>query len=263
MSILPSIYRRVYHRFEGHNLRRFKIIRELNKKIQSKLKSDFAIVQGSKMYLGKNDNYNLSIYGVYEPRETELVKNEIKKGNTVIDIGASIGYYTLLFSQLVGETGKVFGFESSHLRFPILKKNVILNGYANIILENKAVSNTNGEAVIFGEQSKTITLNNYFQNKDKRIDFIKMDVEGHEKHVFEGMTDILAENHNLKILFEYHPQTLAEYNTNPRDLLELVESAGFKMYDILQNNKLVGSDELFSSYPNKINTSTNILCLRH
>jgi len=179
MGITSTIYRVLFEKSQGHNLRRFKIVRNLNSKIQSRIKSDLAVVQGSKMYLGKGDNYNLSIFGIYEPKETQLVKDQIHEDNNVLDLGSSIGYYTLLFSRLIGKNGKVFSFESNSKKFKILQENVQKNEYTNVILENKAVSNKNGEAIIFNEKATTITLDSYFRDKELRIDFIKMDIEGH------------------------------------------------------------------------------------
>ncbi len=262
MNIISTIYVNIVNKLKGHQLRKYKIVRELNKIIQTRIKSNFGIVQGSKMHFGDGDNYNLSIFGVYEPKETELVKKEIKKGNIVLDLGASIGYYTLLFSKLVGSQGKVYAFESNYDRFDILKKNVRINKYINVVLENKAVSNKNGEAIIFHQKAQTIKLDDYFKTKtDKHIDFIKMDIEGHEKHAFEGMKEILSKNPKIKILFEFHPQVLDDYKTKPEELLNILDEMNFQMFDILQD-KLVNSNELLKTYPNEINSSTNILTKR-
>ena len=97
-----SIYKFLVSRLRGHHLRRYGMIRKLNNKVQTIVKSDYAMVQGSKMFLDKGDPSHLSIFGVYEPNETELVKQIVQKNQTVIDIGSSIGYYTLLCSRLVG-----------------------------------------------------------------------------------------------------------------------------------------------------------------
>lgn len=259
MNISSALYHIIVNLLKGHELRKFKIVKKLNEQIQSRIKSDFAIIHNSKMYLGDIDNYNLSIFGVYEPKETELVKKEIKKNDIVLDLGASIGYYTLLFSQLVGNQGKVYAFESNSERFHILKENVRINEYKNIILENKAVSNKNGEAIIFHQKAQTVTIDDYFGTKNQHIDFIKMDVEGHEKHVFEGMKKILRMNPKIKILFEFHPQVLADYNTKPKELLKILDELNFQMFDILQE-KFIKTDEFLKTYPNKKNSSTNILC---
>jgi len=262
MRITTSIFRIVTQKFSGHRLRRFKIIREFYNKLLPKLRSNFAIVQESKMFLGE-DHFNLSIYGIYEPRETKLLKQEIRKGDTVIDIGASIGYYTLLFSRLVGENGRVFAFESNPDDFDLLKKNVLLNDYKNIIVENKAVSNRNGESVIYRNKAKTIRLDDYFHlGNETKIDFIKMDIEGHEKHAFEGMENILQKNKTLKIMVEFNPQAILDYKILPKELLEIIENNGFKMFDILQDCKPISSQQLLETYPNSINPSTNIFCKR-
>ncbi len=104
------------------------------------LKSNFAEVQGQKMFLDKKDVLGLSINGVYEPLETKLVRKEVKKSDVVLDIGANIGYYTLILAKLVGKKGRVFAFEPDPTNFALLKKNISINGYKNVILVPKAVA---------------------------------------------------------------------------------------------------------------------------
>ena len=140
MNLGASIYSKVAKKLRGRGLRKYKFLNDFNQKIQAGVKSDFAVVQESKMYLGVRDHYNLSIDGFYEPKETELVKREVKKGNIVIDVGASIGYYTLLLSRLVGNSGKVFAFEPFENRIEILKQNIDINDYSNITIEKKIIS---------------------------------------------------------------------------------------------------------------------------
>ena len=101
------------------------------------------------MFLDSVDSLRLSFNGVYEPCETEFVMNEIKKGDVVLDIGANIGYYTLIFARLVGEEGKVFAFEPDPENFALLKKNVEINGYHNVVLVQKAISNKTGKIRLF------------------------------------------------------------------------------------------------------------------
>jgi len=88
-------------------------------------------VLGHKMYLDDLDTLHLAINGIWEPLETNLIKNKIKEGDIVLNIGANIGYYTLLIARLVGSNGKVFAFEPDLNNFKILKKNIEINNYKN------------------------------------------------------------------------------------------------------------------------------------
>jgi len=127
----------------------FPPVRLLTRFLVTNLKANTAEVDGHIMYLDENDSLKLSIVGVFEPRETELVKREVKKGDTVLDIGANIGYYTLIFARLVGDTGKVYAFEPEPRNFEILKKNVETNGYKNVVLVNGAVSDSDTPLRLF------------------------------------------------------------------------------------------------------------------
>ena len=77
------------------------------------------------MFLDKGDNLGLSINHIYGESDTKIVKKLIKNGDVVLDIGANIGYYTLIFAKLVGNSGKVFAFEPEPENFKILQKNIL------------------------------------------------------------------------------------------------------------------------------------------
>ena len=89
----------------------------------SSLKTNFTDMQGSKMYLNKLFR-EVSHAGIWEPFETKIVKKLVQRGDVAVDIGANIGYYTLLFSRLVKLSGKVFAFEPEPANFSLLKKNI-------------------------------------------------------------------------------------------------------------------------------------------
>jgi len=229
-------------------LEKYPILQSINRSIMSKIKPNFVNVNGNKIYLDSKDLLSLSINPIHEENETNLVKKEVKKDNIVIDIGASIGYYTLLFAQLVGKNGKVFAFEPEQKNFELLKKNVEVNGYNNIILINKAVSNNTGKKkflvtdngqhrIVKNGSTNTnieveiISLDDFFKDFDQKIDFIKIDAEGSEYFILEGMKKILKENDHLKIMTELNPTFLREIGIEPIEYAKKLVKNGFKLYD--------------------------------
>src|SRR3990167_6694466 len=87
--------------------------------------------------------------GQYEPYESKLLIKNIKDGDIVIDVGANIGYYTLLFAKKVGENGKVFAFEPDSASFAILEKNIKDNKFRNVEAFNIALSDKQEDLSLF------------------------------------------------------------------------------------------------------------------
>ena len=81
-------------------------------------KTNETVVNGYKMLLDKNDVMHFSLFN-YEPIETEIVKTNVKKNDIVVDVGANIGYYTLLMAK---NTASVFSYEPEPQNFSLLKK---------------------------------------------------------------------------------------------------------------------------------------------
>lgn len=230
-------------------------------------RSDFVKVQEHDMYLHPG-NEDYSLYGVYGELDTEIVKREINKGDIVVDVGASIGYFTLIFAREVGEEGHVFAFEPRPERFELLKKNIAINGYENVTLEQMAVMNKNGETsfhysknektgfkLIVSEQQKneiaektickTIRLEDYFRDKNllDKIKFVKSDVDGPEFSVLKSLGSIL-ENKSLKIFFEWDVDYIKTAGDDPEEILELLYKNNFKIYSPdFKNNKYFEVDK--------------------
>ena len=234
-------------------------------------------VNGYKMLLDEYDDMQISLRP-YEPIETEIVKTHVEKNNIVVDIGANIGYYTLLMAL---NQAKVFSYEPEPKNFKLLQKNVNLNNFSsNVKLYNKAVSNYNGFSKLFlakGAPGMHTLSNNRFDsnsidvnlinrrlgttpflefinkveqkirkpiviaaamqdmsnvanivvevtklNLDK-IDFAKIDVEGHELHVLEGMKILPT-----KILIEFNPLYLQASGKNYNDFFHFIEKFTIK-----------------------------------
>src|SRR5262245_590665 len=106
-------------------------------------------VFGHRMYLDKLDSLQLSLRKVYEPIETRLVMDLVKPNQVVLDIGANIGYYTLIFSKLVGPGGRVYAFEPHPTNFSLLDRNVQTNGYKNATVVRKAVADATGSLKLY------------------------------------------------------------------------------------------------------------------
>jgi FkbM family methyltransferase len=281
-KILFLVYRKVAKILSGHGIGRFYPVMVVNNFIVSRLRPSFAEVDGHKMLCGSGGI--IVSLGIYEPLETEIVKKEVKKGDVVLDLGANIGYYTLIFAKLVGEEGKVFAFEPEPTNFSLLKKNVEINGYKNVVLIQKAASNITGETRLYlsednevnhriydsydGRQSIEIEatrLDDYFKNYNGKIDFIKMDIQGAEGRAIQGMSNLLKKNYNVKIAMEFSPMLLEKFGTAPEECLRLLTEFGFKVFEIAEREKRikpVNIPKLLEIYTSNKKSHTNLLCLR-
>ena len=194
-------------------------------------------VNGYKMYLLKDDpglSRVLAKKGIWEKATTEMVKNTIKPGMTVIDIGANLGYYALLESKLVGPRGKVYAIEPVEQNYETLLKNIELNkahnimpfklaiGSANVAREMLLSCNSNHgtfmDASLFSgfytermekigrdkAQMEMLTLDRFIELQGiEKVDYIRMDVEGYEVEIAKGMTETL-ERFSPQVLMELH-----------------------------------------------------------
>ena len=172
-----------------------------------------------------------------------------KKNDVIIDIGANTGYYALRLSSLVGKDGKIIAIEPDPQTFDALKKNCELNNILNIDFHNIAISNSNGEITFHqsvfhsGTSSlfvnkndnskmnelvvKTTTLDELIKEKYDEIAWIKIDVEGAELAVLKGSLSILRKTKN--IIIEVHEHILKQNNENSNEILEILETSGFKI----------------------------------
>jgi FkbM family methyltransferase len=218
----------------------------------------------------------------YEALSIRIFSNLIKKGDTIIDIGAHHGIYSLIAGTRVGVEGKVFSFEPSPVNNQILQKNVAANRLTDMVsVSAEAVSNKRGRSkFIITEASdncgfsvnpnteaiKTITIavNSLdYAFKDKRIDFIKMDAEGHEIEILEGSNQVLHKNKNIKLLIEFNPKCLRAAGHNPLELLELLRTKyDFDLFFIDDTTNKVSKSEPIQTTIDKIGDKyANLLCV--
>ena len=162
------------------------------------------------------DNVSTALYlnGCFEADDSKALIESLNKGDTFIDIGAHIGYYSMLAYRLVGELGKVICFEPTPSTYSLLVKN--LQGKKNVRAENLAVYSiqTNMEFndyglkyMVFNSFKKarlndvdlvanhinvqTTTLDDYCRVNEVKPSFIKIDAESVELHVLQGATETI------------------------------------------------------------------------
>lgn len=251
---------------------KFPLALEINKLLFSVIKPKEIEFYGKKIILDKHDKYQLSFRDYQIPK---IVINSIKNGQTIIDVGASIGIYTIFFAKMVGNTGKVYAFEPEPRNFELLKKNIKINGFKNVILENKAVSNVSGFVKIeiannianhriTSDNSKTtfdvpsVSIDDYFKDKSEKIDFIKIDTEGYDGYVLLGAKDTISKNNFIQILTEFHVKFMREAGLEPIDFLQILKKFKMKIID-LANGELV--DETYIKNFDKMDYySSNFFC---
>ena len=286
IKILFYFYQKGKNLLGGRGLTKYSFVRKVKKYSSSYLQTDYAEVFGNKLFLSKKGlALAISHYGTYEKLEAKVMEEKIKGGNIVVDVGANIGLHTLNMARIVGNTGQVFAFEPDPSNFKILGKNVKVNNYKNIILEQKAVGDKHGRATLYQSddpgrhrifpqtkakgqvQVELTSLDKYFidSNLVDKINFIKIDVEGLEFSVLKGMKNILKNNKKIKILFEFMPKNILETGFMPIELLNYLTLYDFKLYCIDERTeKLIhvsNNEEILKLCSTTNNTiSRNLFC---
>src|ERR1700737_4261928 len=168
-------------------------------------------------------------YKTYEPWETLAIDKLVGKGSVCLDVGANVGYYTLLLSSLSGNSGQVHAFEPSDATFAKLHRNVQLNSANNVHLHKLALSRKTGNSSLvtpaknaggarltneLGFPNTTIsvsTLDHFAHSENlERLDFIKADIEGSEFGLLEGGINTI-QRFRPKMLIEINPRALASF----------------------------------------------------
>jgi len=239
----------------GRGLSKYKLLHYIYRKIGSFIffgsrSSKIIVVEDTKFHLTKRGK---GLEGVancvlineeYEPCTTNTVELFITPGMTTIDIGANIGYYTLLLSKLVGEKGRVIAFEPEKSNLTDLLINVELNEARNVTVSKYAISNYIGSSRLLvskecsGEHSlvtsrnkkmdyqevKVATLDSFIKGK---VDFIKIDTEGNEVKVLLGAKRILNTNPHILLVVEAWPYGLVNAGSSIQELWEVLNAFGF------------------------------------
>jgi FkbM family methyltransferase len=150
--------------------------------------------------------------GVYEPELTQRIQNIVKPGMTCYDCGANVGYYTLLFSQLVGASGHVFSFEPLPANAEYLRKHVVINKRSNVTIVEGALADYNGQARLSSDGSASslgpggsieVACRSIDSLELPPPDLMKIDVEGAEELLVKGAEQTIL-RHRPTILMSLH-----------------------------------------------------------
>jgi len=200
----------------------------------------------------------------FEYSSFQLFSTLLKPGNIILDVGANSGVYSIFYSKLVGDKGRVYAFEPDTSNYSLLQKNLRLNNCNNVLVYNFALSNKESavEMISYNPENSNLKLQGdsfkYMKEiSDKsetasgikacklddleeiknisKIDFFKIDVEGAEFLVLQGSLNTI-QKHRPVIIFELSGEWAARFNYKPYEVLVFLNELNYKMeeYDFQQ-----------------------------
>lgn len=200
-----------------------------------------------KIYVRLNDHFvggTIANAKDYEPHVTQELRQLLKPGMTFLDIGANIGYFTLLGATLVGKTGKVVAFEPQQSNCQLLEKSIAANELQNVTLYPYAAAekaqtltftgggaDSNGRIINPSETLaqayqlptiEAVVLDEHLANIES-LDVVKMDIEGAEPRAWQGMQQLITKFRPV-VLMEFAPDLIrVTSGTEPAALLDSLQ----------------------------------------
>lgn len=185
-------------------------------------------------------------FGCLEPHEAETMKQVLTHGATIFDVGANIGWYSLLLSKWFPES-QIWAFEPIPSTYETLKQNITLNGATNITANRLGLSDKEGTIRFFFSQSLSVnasmrklsdeqdlqpvdcpvqTLDSFAAQNDLSVDFIKCDVEGAELLVLRGARDTIRRDHPI-VFAEMLRKWSRAFDYHPNEIIDLLSRQGY------------------------------------
>ncbi len=223
----------------------------------------------------------------YEVLSSNIVKTFVQGIDCFVDVGAHYGYYSLL-AATTNKNIEVIAVEPVRENFSLLERNIAYNNIdpERFILHNSAVSNCTGEQDFFISEASdncsfyphpssltlkeikiaTIALDDVIPREKKKKIFIKIDTDGHELQVFQGLEKTLAFHEDVTLLFEANPKMYKIAGTRMEEVFLWLNEHGFKLFGIDESNNLILplSDVLVREMMEVRHAATyyNVLCLQ-
>jgi FkbM family methyltransferase len=225
-------------------------------------------VHGQIIYVDTRDislTPRILLDGEWEASTTKALLDIVRPGMTVVDVGANIGWYTLLASSRVGSTGRVVSFEANARLVDLLRKSISVNGFFNLAtVENKVVYSKAGPtsfkifnqylgsgslfvsdetAIAYHDTLRevtveAITLDDYFP-PSQVINLIRVDAEGSEPHILRGAKRIIADNSDIIVMMEFAPAMINASVRNLDDFFDEIASYGLEIWTIESDGSLL------------------------
>lgn len=207
-----------------------------------------------RMILNTNDpgiSQELMLKGSHEPLSTKILLKNLHEGMRIADVGANLGYFALQEAKAVGPKGVVYAIEPIPQNFFLLKHSVALNNLENTQVYNMAIGDKDGSLDLFIgrasnwasafktpiniDQKITVPcqrLDTFLKDKGK-VDLVRMDVEGYETKIVDGMEDTLKQK-NLMLFMEIHPPFMGK--DAYKKFLQKLDSFGFAPFAVVFGN---------------------------
>lgn len=203
-------------------------------------------------------------YKVWEPEKTELFARLLRTGDRIVDVGANIGYFSVLFAAAVGPTGKVVAIEPDRDNCKLLAANLRINGLAGIVqivraaagasegehfIEVKAGVANRGDHRTFssGEPNgkrvriPMVTVDDCTSGWAS-VRLIKMDIQGFEYFALQGMRQTLQRNHDVALVTEFWPSEMRRAGSDPDMFLAELGALGFSAWRFALSSGLTRTD---------------------
>jgi FkbM family methyltransferase len=194
----------------------------------------------------------------YEPESFDLFKKYINQGDVILDIGAHIGLYSVFFSKLTQNNGRVYSFEPNNESYLVLKQTLHLNNCENVITFPMAVSSKTEDLIFYSTGSgdafgslvlrdntnkivlPAVSVDDFVEKQNlAKVNIIKIDVEGAELDALRGALKTF-DKYKPIVLLALHPSTI---RNNGHSLLQIYNILNDLKYDIRRNDMPINKDE--------------------
>jgi len=237
------------------------------------------------LFLNPNDPVvsGALFFNVYEKSESKFIKSICFKGMKALDIGANIGYYSTLISQVAGENGLILALEPDPESYKYLDKTINSFKIRNVLPLPIAASDIKQKLPLFISKDNRgdnrlyqndqlreeievdcLTIDELLEgNNLKTLDFIKIDVQGYEPKVFKGMKKVIKNSEKLILLTEFWPKGIFQAGENPKDFLRMLRKMEFQLFELKSNGSLIllkkeNENRLIEKYKGR--KYTNLVC---